>query len=65
MDTKISHGRHCTCSACAREDWTKPDLACCGMHGEDCPALYQPIGPAGTFMPDLMAALEKGLSDAR
>lgn len=46
---RITHGRHCTCSACAREDWTNPDLAPCGMHGTDCPALYQPLGPAGTL----------------
>lgn len=44
---RITHGRHCTCSACEREDWTNPDLACCGMHGKDCPALYRPLGAAG------------------
>lgn len=52
---RITHGRHCTCSACAREDWTNPDLAPCGMHGSDCPALYQPVAAAGTPVPDLMA----------
>lgn len=45
---KITHGRHCTCRSCAHEDWTNPDLASCGMHGSDCPALYQPWGRAGT-----------------
>jgi hypothetical protein len=45
---RITHGRHCTCSACAREDWTNPALAPCGMHGLFCPALYQPWGPAGS-----------------
>jgi hypothetical protein len=55
----ITHGRHCTCSPCAREDWTNPDLAPCGMHGEDCPALYQPWGPAGTETP------LRGQSDVR
>lgn len=44
---RITHGRHCTCSACARQDWSEPQLAPCGMHGEGCPALYQPLGPAG------------------
>ena len=47
LHPRITHGRHCTCSACAREDWTNPDLAPCGMHGEDCLALYQPLGFAG------------------
>lgn len=56
---KITHGRHCTCSACAREDWTSSDLACCGTHGEDCPALYQPLGPAGTPL-----AREEPIEDA-
>lgn len=26
---KLTHGRHCSCSACAAEDWTRPELACC------------------------------------
>lgn len=47
----VTHGRHCTCSACAREDWTNADLAPCGMHGEDCPALYQPLAGAGELVP--------------
>ena len=46
--TKITHGRHCTCSACAAEDWTDPRLAPCGMHGSSCPREYQPWGLAGT-----------------
>lgn len=45
---RVTHGRHCTCGACARRDWTDPDLAPCGMHGSDCPALYQPWAVAGT-----------------
>ena len=44
---RITHGRHCTCSACADEDWTNPQLAPCGMHGSSCPREYQPWGPAG------------------
>lgn len=48
---KITHGRHCTCSSCAREDWENPDLAPCGMHGSVCPALYQPWGRAGDPVP--------------
>lgn len=39
---RVTHGRHCPCSACAREDWTKI-VAPCGMHGEGCPAVYAPI----------------------
>jgi hypothetical protein len=46
---KITHGRHCTCSACAREDWTQEWIAPCGMHGSTCPREYQPWGLAGTF----------------
>lgn len=42
VDRKVTHGRHCLCSACAREDWTRPELACCGMHGPECPANYAP-----------------------
>lgn len=41
---RVTHGRHCTCSACAREDWTRI-TAPCGMHGPDCPAVYAPIVP--------------------
>ena len=44
---RVTHGRHCTCSACAREDWTRIK-APCGMHGSDCPAVYAPLGAAGT-----------------
>lgn len=44
--SRITHGRHCTCSACAREDWTPVNLPC-GMHGSECPNRYQPWGPAG------------------
>ncbi len=47
MTERITHGRHCTCSACARADWTNPDLAPCGMHGSSCPRKYQPWGLAG------------------
>jgi hypothetical protein len=47
---RITHGRHCTCGACAREDWTQSHLACCGMHGKDCPPEYQPLGYAGSYV---------------
>jgi hypothetical protein len=40
---RITHGRHCVCSACAAEDWTNPNLAPCGMHGPSCPPVYAPI----------------------
>ena len=48
---RITHGRHCTCSSCACEDWTSPELAPCGMHGESCAGMYQPYGRAGTPFP--------------
>jgi hypothetical protein len=48
--TTITHGRHCTCSACARQDWTEPQLACCGMHGPSCPPVYAPLGAPGQRM---------------
>lgn len=44
--TPVTHGRHCPCSACAREDWTNPKLAHCGMHGPDCPRKYDPYASA-------------------
>lgn len=46
---RITHGRHCTCGACASEDWTNPKLAPCGMHGASCPREYQPRGKAGMY----------------
>ena len=39
---RVTHGRHCPCSACAREDWTRI-TGPCGMHGADCPAVYAPL----------------------
>ena len=48
---RITHGRHCTCTPCAREDWTNPALAPCGMHGKDCPQEYAPLGAAGDPVP--------------
>lgn len=39
----VRHGRHCPCSACAREDWTNPDLAPCDYHGIAC--AYSPAAP--------------------
>lgn len=47
---RVTHGRHCTCSACAQEDWPRI-TGPCGLHGPDCPAAYQPIGPVGTVLP--------------
>lgn len=46
---RITHGRHCTCGACASEDWTNPRLAPCGMHGSSCPREYQPLGRPGMY----------------
>jgi hypothetical protein len=42
--TPITHGRHCPCSACKREDWANI-VAPCGMHGPGCPPEYAPIAP--------------------
>ena len=47
---RITHGRHCRCSACAREDWTQPHLAPCGMHGSSCPLVYAPLGAPGDLV---------------
>jgi hypothetical protein len=44
---RVTHGRHCICSACAAQDWAEPGLAPCGMHGPSCPPLYAPLGAAG------------------
>lgn len=52
----VTHGRHCPCSACAKEDWTRPDLAPCGIHGVGCPNEYAPVGDA-TGRPDIATAL--------
>jgi hypothetical protein len=41
-EPRVTHGRHCRCTACAREDWTNPNLAPCGMHGPSCPPVYDP-----------------------
>ncbi len=43
---RVTHGRHCTCSACAREDWARI-TGPCGMHGKDCPNVYAPLGLTG------------------
>ncbi len=45
-EERITHGRHCACSACSREDWTRI-TGSCGMHGKDCPNVYAPLGLAG------------------
>lgn len=36
-----SHGRHCSCGACAQHDWTRITSPC-GVHGPSCPAVYDP-----------------------
>jgi hypothetical protein len=43
---RVTHGRHCPCSACAREDWSRI-TAPCGMHGADCPREYAPTAAEG------------------
>jgi hypothetical protein len=45
---RVTHGRHCTCSACAREDWARI-TGPCGMHGSDCPPVYAPIADPGHY----------------
>lgn len=52
---RITHGRHCACTACARQDWADPRLVACGMHGPDCPPRYQPFGGAGQWHDALLA----------
>lgn len=53
VNERVTHGRHCPCSACKREDWTRPELGPCGMHGEGCPAVYAPLpSAAGSSVPD-------------
>jgi hypothetical protein len=47
---RITHGRHCVCTPCSRQDWALPELAACGMHGPDCPRSYQPWGAPGTYV---------------
>lgn len=59
-EPRVTHGRHCTCGACEREDWTRPDLGPCGMHGKDCPREYAPIALAGRPVPPLNDPEEPG-----
>lgn len=47
---RITHGRHCVCSACAAQDWAEPGLAPCGIHGSSCPLVYAPLGDAGDIV---------------
>lgn len=50
---RLTHGRHCSCTACRNEDWTRPELTPrCGFHGETaCPKVYAPLGGAGDMVP--------------
>ena len=57
--TRITHGRHCTCSSCAREDWTNPKFAC-GMHGRDCPSVYAPLGKPGSYVAAALSDTPEG-----
>lgn len=51
VGVRLTHGRHCPCSACAHQDWSEPQLAPCGMHGHSCARIYQPINkPLGTLI---------------
>lgn len=47
---RVTHGRHCTCSPCAREEWPRITSPC-GMHGGECPRVYAPLGVAGDIVP--------------
>lgn len=49
-EQRVTHGRHCTCSPCAAQDWADPQLAPCGMHGRECPPVYAPLGAAGELV---------------
>jgi hypothetical protein len=40
---RVTHGRHCPCSACCAQDWSEPQLAPCGMHGVSCAPVYDPM----------------------
>jgi hypothetical protein len=53
---KITHGRHCVCSACAAQDWAELQLAPCGMHGPSCPPVYAPLGAAGDSVAEQVSA---------
>lgn len=46
---RITHGRHCACSSCAREHWSLYP-GTCGMHGPICPDLYDPRGMPGAIL---------------
>lgn len=38
---RAKHGRHCSCTPCSQEDWTRVS-APCGIHGPSCPPVYDP-----------------------
>jgi hypothetical protein len=61
---RITHGRHCSCTACAREDWTRI-TGPCGMHGKDCPSVYAPICSGDDYTEAWNAALERISGAAR
>lgn len=35
--SRVTHGRHCSCTPCRAQDWSDPGLAPCGMHPDGCP----------------------------
>lgn len=35
--SRVTHGRHCSCTPCRAQDWSEPGLAPCGMHPDGCP----------------------------
>lgn len=47
---RVTHGRHCVCSACTAQDWSEPQLAACGMHGPSCLPRYAPLAGAGDVL---------------
>ena len=64
-EERVTHGRHCRCTPCRREDWTNPNLAHCGMHGPSCPPVYAPIDltpPATEPVAALVEALAHDLT---
>src|SRR5215469_13632464 len=60
---RVTHGRHCLCSSCAREDWTR-ELGPCGMHGPDCPGVYAPLGAVGSWVLPLASAVQRSRPDS-
>jgi hypothetical protein len=64
LTRRVTHGRHCPCSSCAREDWTNPQLGPCGMHGSACPPVYTPVSHAECRLRAMLSTLKDQVSSA-